>query len=217
MNRYFSRKITVYLLLVGIISVFGCGQSNEERRAAREAEWAQRRNEIAKEEAKLRDQLESRHGKLRLFPGTIRSNAYTYELQQFFNTNRNTNIIFKGHLEDIEKTETGTIAKFSSLLGEDTIVSPTVIIFRLKVKDEQIPALLQADRFETFYRSFRFLLEPRYMVVAQIDSVSRIRRYEFASSGSEEEDSAEVDVDVPIRFLAHGHLLEAAKREIKEK
>lgn len=177
---------------------------------------SRKQSEIAKEEAKLRDQLESRHGKLLILESMVRADPFTYELQRFFSETRDANILFEGFLEDIEKFEGGAIAEFSAVLGENTALSPTDIIFRLKVKDEQISALLQGERPGKLFRSWRFIFGPTYIVVARIESVSRIRRYEFESRGHVEEPSGEVDVDVPLKFLAHGSLLEAVETQARD-
>jgi hypothetical protein len=216
MKRYLTR-LMFCLLLAGTSFLSSCGPTHEERRAAEEAKRIQKQSEIGKKEAELLSRLESRHGKLRVFAGMIRAEVFTYELQQFFNENRDTNILFKGQLDDIENTDGGVIAEFSSVLGEDPSISSIVIIFRLKVKEEQIPDLLQSERVEKYLQSLRFFLEPTYTVVAKIDSISRLRRYEFESRGTKEEPSAEIDVDVPLRFLARGSLLEAVKPEKKDK
>lgn len=213
MQRHLT-QIVFYLLLAGVSVLSGCGPTSEERRAAEEAERARKQSDYAKEEAKLRQQLESRHGKLRVLASAIRADAYTYELQQFAMRSRGINILFRGILDDVEKTDGGTIAEFSSVLGEELTVNPTVIIFRLKVKDEQLPGLLQGERPEPILQYLRL---STYTVVARIDSVSRIRRYEFKSKGAKEEAGAEVDVEVPQRFLAHGSLLEAIKPKMSDK
>ena len=207
-------QIVFYLLLAGISFLSGCGPTNEEGRTAEGAERARKQSEFAKEEARLREQLESRHGKLRVLASAIRADAYTYELQQFVKESRDRSILFRGILVDVEKTDGGTIAEFSSVLGEEFTVNPTVIIFRLKVKDEQLPGLLQGERPEPILQYLRL---STYTVVARIDSVSRIRRYQFESKGSKEEAGTEVDVEVPQRFLARGSLLEAVKPKMTDK
>ena len=216
MGHYFKR-IMLCILLPGVCLLSSCGPTYKERQEAEKAKRIQKQSEIEKEEAELLSRLESRHGKLRVFASMIRAEAFTYELQQFFNENRDTNILFKAQLDDIENIDGGVIAEFSSVLGEDPSISATVIIFRLKVKEEQLPDLLQSERVEKYLQSLRFFLEPTYTVVAKIDSISRLRRYEFESRGTKEEPSSEIDVDVPLRFLARGSLLEAVKPRIKDK
>jgi hypothetical protein len=122
-------------------------------------------------------------------------------------------LLFKRDLDDIEITEKGIIADFYSILGEN-IISPTVILFRLKVKDEQILALLQGKRTENHSKKIRLFFAPPYMVIARIEAVSRIRRYDPESRGKEKEAG---DVDVQPRFIAYGSLIEAVKPEKPEK
>lgn len=213
MQRHLT-QIVFYLLLAGVSVLSGCGPTSEERQAVKKEEKARKLNDLAKEKEKTKEQLESRHGKLRILASAIRADAYTYELQQFVKESQGINILFRGILDDVEKTDEGTVAEFSSELGGKFTVNPTVVIFRLKVKDEQLPELLQGERPESI---FKYLHLPTYTVVARIDSVSRIRRYEFESEKHKNEANTEVDIEVPQRFLASGSLLEAVKPKIMDK
>ena len=189
----FGRFITLFVMLMAIsVLLSSCGPTYEERQAAEEAETERKRSESLKEDARIRSELESRHGKTLGLAEAVQSNAFTYELQQFFAANRETNINFKAFLDDIEITASGSVAEFSSALAEeggdiDPLV-PNVIIFRLNVRDDQARRLLQASRpEEPFFRIFRSFLGPKLTVLARIDSVGRLRRYEFQSRSGEDE------------------------------
>ena len=201
-----QRKFIFIILLCFAFSVTGCEPSHEEREAEREAEREELRH---KEKVKIKILLE-KHNAIYFPPEGLGADAFTYELQRFFSADAEKAVLFKGYLEDIEKTERGIVVEFLCPLGEEFYIDKIAICFRLIASEEKTKQLLsfkQEDllsfKQEDLWLLYRYFDEPNYFVVAKINELKRSRRYEFRG------DEEEIDIETPPSFVSTGKLVEA--------
>jgi len=196
-------------LFSAVLSATTCGPSWEERQAEKEAE---RKELIRKEEAKLKrifDQLSERHNAIYFPPKNLQTTAYTYELQKFFENYADRAILFKGYLQDIERTDRGIVVEFICPLGENFFIDKIAVRFKLAVSDVQVKQFVEGRREKLVLRSLRYFYGPDYFVAARISDLRRTRRYEFGGSTHGEE--VEINVEMPSSFASTGVLVEAVR------
>lgn len=187
-----QRKFIFIILLCFAFSVTGCGPSHEEREAERE-------ELIRKEEVKIKILLE-KHNAISFPPQGLGADVFTYELQRFFSADAERAVLFKGYLEDVEKTERGIVVEFLCPIGEEFYIDKKAMRFRLIASEEKTKQLLSFKREDLWLRYFD---EPNYFVVAKINELKRSRRYEFCG------DEEEIDIETPLSFVSTGKLVEA--------
>lgn len=130
--------ITLVILFGLALSATTCGPSSEERQAKKEAE---KKELISKEEAKLKrisDQVSEKHNSICFPPKDLQTPAFTYELQKFFENYADRTILFKGYLEDIERTDRGIVVEFVCPLGENFFINKRAVRFKLAVSEAQV-------------------------------------------------------------------------------
>ncbi|MBL7068013.1 MAG: hypothetical protein ISS29_09220 [Candidatus Marinimicrobia bacterium] len=203
-----QRKFIFIIFLCFAFSVTGCGPSYEERQAKKEVE---RKELIRKKEAKVKilsDQISEKYNAICFPPEGLGAAAFTYELQKFLSADVERAVLFKGYLEDVEKTEHGIVIEFiCPLLGEEFYLSETVIRFRLTTAEEKVKQFLAVKGEDPIFRLLRYFSVPDYFVVAKIAELKRSRRYEFFGSASG--DVVEIDVKIHPSFVSTGKLVEA--------
>lgn len=205
--RSFHTMIILVILFCLALPATSCGPSWDERQAKKEAE---RKEVILKEEAKLKrisDQVSEKHNSIYFPPKNLQTTAFTYELQKFFENYPDRAILFKGYLEDIERTDRGIVVEFVCPLGENFFINKTAVRFKLAISDAQVKQLFEGKREELVLHSLRYYYEPDYFVVAKIAELRRTRRYEFGGSTRGEE--VEINVETPCSFVSTGVLIEA--------
>jgi hypothetical protein len=206
--RLFQIMIVLVIFFSLGFSAISCGPSSEDRRAKEEAE---RKELLRKEEARLKsisDQLLEKHNSVYFPPDGLGAAAFTYELQRFFSTYAKRAVLFKGYLEDAEKTERGIVVEFLCPLGEHFYVYKTAIRFRLTATEESVKQFLGVKRKDPMFRSLRYLSEPDYFVVAKIDELKRSRQNEQLN-GSANSGEVKINIEIPASFLSTGVLIEA--------
>ncbi|MFH1674999.1 MAG: hypothetical protein ABIF87_16465 [Pseudomonadota bacterium] len=207
--RSFQSRIILVILFSLVFSATSCGPSWEERQAKKESE---RKELIRKEEAKLKrisDQVSEKHNSIYFPPKNLQTTAFTYELQKFFENYAERAILFKGYLEDIERTNRGIVVEFLCPLGENFFINKTAVRFKLAVSDAQVKHFFEGKREEIMLHSLRYFYGPDYFVVAKIADLKRTRRYEFGGSTHGEE--VEINVEIPSSFVSTGVLIEAVR------
>jgi hypothetical protein len=198
----------VVLLTVFCLSIVSCGPSYEEKAAQRQAARAETRHKEEQAESELLKQISAKFDPVS-FPGKdVSGQVFTYELQRFFKMYMGRVILFQGYIEDVEETEQGFLVEFACPLGRDVLDDKSIVAFHLKADRNQAEALLHKPRSSFFYRRIRFFSRPDYFVVAKINHISRVRRYEFRGAARGEEE-VELSVETPPRFVALGELIEA--------
>ncbi|MFQ5962885.1 MAG: hypothetical protein ACE5KZ_01210 [Candidatus Scalinduaceae bacterium] len=190
---------TIILSLLLLSS--GCGPSYEERRSQEEAERKERVQKSQKEERLKIDELKSKYSAVYFLPQNLGVSSFTYEIQKFMEAHSKNPILFKGYLEDIEKTENDIVVEFLC-----PYVNKTTIRFRLTASEDNVKQFLGAKREGFMFRSFRYFSEPDYFVVAKIDELNRSRTYELYGSTSGYEVNKVV---IPPSFISTGELVEA--------
>jgi hypothetical protein len=206
-QRSFQVMIYLVILFSLMVSATSCGPTREAK------EEVERKELIRKKEAKLKmisDQVSEKHNAIYFPPKNLQTNPYTYELQKFFENYADRNILFKGYLEDIEKTEQGIVIEFLCPLGEEFYINKAALRFRLTATEENIKQFLEVKRDDSLFLSLRYFSDPDYFVVAKIAKLMRTRRYEFGSSGKEGEE-VEINVEIPSSFVSTGVLIEAVR------
>lgn len=202
------RGIIVFVVLLGLVLLAtSCGPSWEDRQAKKESK---RKELVRKQEVELQKiagQILEKHNAIYFPPKALQTNAYTYELQKFFQNSEGRSILFRGYLEDIERTDRGTVIEFLCPLGEDFFTDKRAVRVKLSLSDNQVERFIEGKREELVHHSLRYLYEPGYFVVAKIADLRRSRRYEFGGSTHGEE--IEINVDMPAGFVATGVLIDA--------
>jgi hypothetical protein len=207
--KSFQGIIILVALFSVVLSATSCGPSWEERQAKKEAE---RKELIRKEETKLKrisDQVLEKHNAIYFPPKNLQTTAYTYELQTFFQNYADRTILFKGYLEDIERTDRGIVVEFICPLGQNFFINKIAVRFKLAVSDAQVKQFVEGKREELVLHSLRYLYLPDYFVAAKISDLRRTRRYEFGGSTHGEE--VEINVEMPSSFVSTGVLIEAVR------
>lgn len=202
---YWKGLVLVAILCVAFVGG-GCGPSFDERHAKEEAE---RKEMVRKSDAKLKamsEEVSRRHDAISFPPEGIGSSAYTYELQRFFSTHGHSNVLFKGYLEDVERSDRGIVVEFLCPLGELYIVDKTAVRFRLSASEESVTQFLQVKRGDPKLRSLRYLNMPDFFVVARIDGLQKSRRYETPPLKDGRE--ADLGPDIGLSFVSWGKLVE---------
>jgi hypothetical protein len=203
----FQNMIILLTLSCIAFSAHGCEPSYENQQAKKEEE---RKESIRKEEAKIKkihDQILEKHNANDFPPQDLGPSVFTYELQKFFGKYAGRIFLFKGYLEDVEKTEHGIVVEFLCPLGENYFMHKTAIRFRLTASESQIAQLLQVKREDPMLRSIRYISDPDYFVVAKISDIGKTRRYDFV--GTARGDDVEINVEVTHSFVSTGILIKA--------
>jgi len=208
-TRLGHRKIYFIILLCFAFSVTGCGPSYEELQAKKEAE---RKEFMRKKEAEAKilcDLISEKHNAISFPPDGLGAAAFTYELQRVLFADAERAVLFKGYLEDVEKTERGTVVEFLCPLGEDIYLNETGIRFRLTADEDKIKQFLAVTREDPMFHLLRYFNKPDYLVVAKMAGLKRSRRYEF--NGSANGDEVEINVRISPSFVSTGELVEAIR------
>ena len=194
--------LAVLFCLFALTAGTGCGRSSPPR------SFPPKKNAEAIEQ-ELIERVRSNYDAVE-FPGSqLNATSFTYELQDFFEANKGRVILFKGYLDDIERTGDVIIVECSCALGRNMVIDKTAVRFRLTATSAQAMQLLNAPRGDPMLRSIRYILGPGRLFVAKIDGLRKIRHYEF--SGTAQGEEAEIDPEISIRFVGSGTLVESVR------
>ncbi len=195
------------VLVCCALCVPGCEPSPEELLAERQTK-----------EALLAENLSQKHNAVRFPPESLGESAFTYEVQSFFATNAQGPVVFKGYLEDVEKTQRGIVVEFRCYLEDSPWYSDRwegkILHTQLTASERDAREFLRVAQ-ETRDELSRFARDPDYLVVARIDQVKRFKRYQTDWWSSPEDEIDEdvypdqVTIEVFPDFVATGELLEA--------
>ncbi|MDH4317119.1 MAG: hypothetical protein OEV64_01895 [Desulfobulbaceae bacterium] len=194
---------TILVLIGTLFYSFSCGPSYEEQQAKKEIES----DELIKKKEKIIMQLVQKHNAVNFPPKKLSSNAYTYELQQYFKLLTQEPIMFEGSLEDIEQDGDEIIIEFLCPVGRYYFLNKKAIRFKLSISGSSIGQFLNEKRKDTSFLPSRYLHRPDYYVVAKIDNIKSYRLYEF--DGKDNGDNVELSVDVIKNHVATGNFIEA--------
>ncbi len=213
----FFRYLHIMVIFGMVVFIVGCDQSQtaEERKAQEEADRKTQIQKIQKEKRLKIEEIERKYDAVYFPPENIGKNSFTFEIQRFFLTHAKVPIFFKGYLEDIEKTEDGIIIEFLSPLvpssiGGDYFSSEAAVRFRLIIQENKVEQFLKGKRGNSMLRSvFRSLRinVPNYFVVAQIENIRKIRKYQVDGSSRGEE--VEIETETTKDIVSTGHFIEA--------
>ncbi|MFC1764860.1 hypothetical protein ACFL6U_22660 [Planctomycetota bacterium] len=208
-KQYKAINYLLWSSLLGLIllSKSGCKKSHEEERQKEEQE---------RDEARQIDisQIESKYNAKYFPPETVGENSYTYEIQNFFERNKEQPIVFKAFLEDVVKTDIGIVVELLVPLSENFFYDNKSILFRLEVPEDVLGVFLLGERADPMMRSFRYFCEPDYYIVAIIKSAQRMRHYEI--NGEAEGDEISMNIDNIYSIISNGQLVNAVAIEKEE-
>jgi hypothetical protein len=204
-RMWFLNTKLILFVVTTLFLASACGPSPREEREAEEAKRKAELTELQNQWQVRLSELSGRYNAVTL-DKQLNSGSYTYELQQFFDEHSGQNIIVEGYLEDLERVQNGTIVEIAYKLNKSQFGAPSLIIFRLKTEGDTIKQILGAERVTGWEREFMFMAKPNCIALAQVDSISKVKRYEHNASG-DDEDTIQVSVDTPHRYVAKGHLV----------
>lgn len=199
--------LTAFLVL--LMALAGCGQTQDERHAQKEAE---RKDHLQKERQEKQRQIagvEREFNAIYFPPPEIEATSFTYEIQKFFEVHKEDTIVFEGHLEDIEASENNVLVEFLYPIGSLFFGTKIAIRFRLTATESNIDELLEAKRRNTLFSlNHRYYIDgPDFLVIAKINDIQRVRMYEFGGSANGEE--VKIQAEDSKGLVASGHLIKA--------
>ena len=180
----------------------GCGPSKEEERK----ELIQKDKE---EEKRVIDQLANKYKAIFFSPRGLGTTTFTYEIQEVITTHSQKPLIFKGYLEDIQRTKDGIIIEFVYPLrdGENYFFDSKSLRYRLIISEDSVKQFIKGGRKDPMSHLFRYLSGPDYYVVAKIDSIDSSRMYSF--NAHDDYEYVEIESEVTKSFIATGQFLDA--------
>lgn len=173
---------TAFFSLVMVLA--GCGPSQDEQLAQKEAGKKDHLQEEKQEKQYQIAEVEREFNAIYFPPPEINASSFTYEIQKFFEVHKEDNIVFEGHLEDIETSENNILVEFVYPIGSLFFSTNIAVRFRLTATESNISKLLEAKRRNTMFSlNHRYYIEgPDFLVIAEINDIQRVRMYEFGGS-----------------------------------
>ncbi|MFC1862845.1 hypothetical protein ACFL1Z_02700, partial [Thermodesulfobacteriota bacterium] len=116
-----------------------------------------------------------------------------------------------GYIEDLEKINDKIYIEFSCIVSNKNYIAPAVLLFRLEVTEKQAIELISKERPSSIDRLIGFYRDPDYLVMAKVNDISKIKKYEVSGSVGNDEGEVEIEIETPLKFLGLGALIEAIK------
>ena len=215
-TKSFMKKkhlLLISSMIFALSFMIGCGPSYEEKQAKKKQEEKKAAERQRQEEKKLLSHLTGKYEISFFPPEEFKNSFYTYELQKHFADQSDKHIAFKGYLVDLEQTDNNTFIEFSCAINPE-LYNPDRMVFRLQITEKQAANFLNkkyAPLDRLLSRSLmRYLLGPNYLIIARVNNVSKIRKYEISGS-PDTEDEVEINIETPLKFMAKGVLVDAIK------
>lgn len=215
---YILIRILISILAISFTLTFfsSCGPSFEEKQAMKERERKEVIEKQQAEEKQLLSKLTDKYEFVHFPPSDFNDSVFSYELQNYFESRLDKNIVFKGYIEDLEKINEKLYIEFSCVISNEIVINPSIIAFRLEVSEKQANEILKNERPNSVEKKFiGYFRNPDYLVVAKIKDVSKMKKYEVTGT-SVGEDDVEVEIETPIKFIGHGILIEAVTLKNRE-
>ena len=208
-------KLGLVLMCIGVLA--GCGFFGES-----EYERKQREQYLKKEQNTVRKKaqlqvLQNKYNATLFPPNNISYGDFTYKFQQYFMSNEDKNIIFKGDVDDIWSDNGDIFIEFVCSLADSFSIGDIIlsdyrdgIVFRLKVGDIDVHNIRKKpDDYEYDYDIIRdffdqFIRE-KHLIVAQISKVMKGRIFEHSASGYGAD--TEIEMDKATKVIAYGKLI----------
>ena len=111
----------------------------------------------------------------------------------------------------MEKINDKINIEFSCIVSNKNYIYPAVLLFRLEVTEKQAIEFISKERPSSIDKLIGFFRDPDYLVVAKVNDISKIKKYEVSGSAGNEEGEVELEIEMPLKFLGSGVLVEAIK------
>ncbi|NQU81719.1 MAG: hypothetical protein HQ543_09395 [Bacteroidetes bacterium] len=204
-----TKSILVVFLALSLL--WGCGPSYEEKQEQKEVARKEAAEKKRAEEKQLLSHLSGTYDVVHFPPSDFTDSIFTYELQEFFGSQKDNSIAFRGYIEDLEKVNGKIYIEFSCIVSNEIYIEPAVLLFRLEVTEKQANAFISNERPSSIDRLIGFFRDPDYLVVAKINDISKIKKYEVSGSVAGDEGEVEIEIETPLKFIGSGALIEAVK------
>jgi len=199
--------VILCILTIFIFLQLGCGPSFEERQAKKENARKEQLQAMNEKENRFIAATAAKYNAVYFPPSGLTNNAFTYELQEFVRLNSDKPLIFKGYLDDIERTNKGIVVEFVCPVGKDYFFTGKTITFRLGISDNAVGPFLHKKRQEPYLRKIRFFQQPEYLVIARIQELATSQLFKFKGTSQGEE--VEIDCDIAKNLLSTGQFIDA--------
>ncbi len=202
------------LLLMCIIMLTGCGLFGESDYERTQREFKEKKEQQAEQKKIQNQELAKEYDAIRFPSEQFSPSDYTYEFQQFFNGNKNRNLIFQGTINDVWQENDSVfvealcpIGELPPLWAEVGMVLEDGIFLRLKASKEDAQYIINdVHRAEFNYDNLSFQDAQQVLIIAQIIEVTRERLFEHSAYGYGED--VDVELETLQNVIANGMLVE---------
>jgi len=208
-----QKSISFLILIYFSFFVVGCPSSYKEQQLKRDVQIKAKKEVLRKKEENIKllcKQMAEKYNATSFPPDTLKSSVFTYELQQALSAVKNRIFLFKGHLNDIEKTDQGIVVEFFCPVGETLYINEIIVCFRLTIVGENAKQFLAINQKNRFSDDYYDLYNPDYLIVAKIIGLKKIKRYELTGSAYEDE-TVEINIEIVPHFISTGELIKVIK------